>query len=236
MIRQTLTIIDAVLVAGVLVLAGFHLTFQQKTLLFLLQPFLLFILSAVTVGFCMTSCPKPVVAYAGFLCLGMAFAFLGDLFMAKVIRIFPERIINGIMAFSITHACYIIAFSRMGTFFPKQALPAAVIVYIFAGVLYFKVANIPDNRILSAITFFYLIIITTMLWGSIAILFTSYPMLFKITVLAGALLFFVSDALIAYSNFRSSFASAERIIHFTYILGQMLIQISPLILIKFARG
>ena len=225
--------VDTVLVIGIVVLVVIHNVFHNKTFLFLIQSLLILVLSAITAGFCFKSGFQNLNFVTLMLFIGMAFAFLGDLFMAKVLSIFPQRIINGIIAFSFTHACYIIAYSRLGGFFPKQAIPVAIIVYILVIPLYYWVAYIHDNPALSLCTFLYLILLTTMLWGSMAISFTPHPKWFKIMLFTGSLLFFISDAIVAYSNFRTSFSGDNRIIHTTYILGQLLIQTSPIILIYY---
>jgi len=54
--------------------------------------------------------------YAAWVSLGMAASFVGDLIMARLIPV-PSRLVGGMVAFGLGHACYVTAYVR--------ALPAA---------------------------------------------------------------------------------------------------------------
>lgn len=56
---------------------------------------------------------QPINRYALFISLGMAFGFLGDMFLANVLPA-PDRVLTGIGAFAVGHIFYIVAIAGFG--------------------------------------------------------------------------------------------------------------------------
>jgi hypothetical protein len=95
-------------------------------------------------------------------------------------------------------------------------------------VLFFLTLFNPANMVISIGLVFYGIFLTSSLVFSITKWFDDYPQLFSLCLIIGFLLFFISDYILGYrilidSNFLNGFDA----VGYTYLLGQMIIHLSP---------
>lgn len=156
-----------------------------------------------------------------FILAGLVFSWAGDVIL-QLDSNGTDLFVLGLLAFLLAHIMYIIAF--LGTpgnngFLEKHFyLTFALLLYgvAFTGLLwdYLGKLRIP--------VIFYGLVILTMLAAAINRYYksekTSYYM-----VLAGAILFVVSDSLLAINKFSFSFASSAITVMASYVLAQFLI-------------
>lgn len=158
------------------------------------------------------------------------FSFLGDLFMAKKIKIVESRIINGIIGFGIAHILYIIAFLQIG----NQGFRFwQIIIGIFFLIVIYKFAVYTPTlpRILLIGTLIYAIILVTLLMTISSFAVTNeFGIIASAISLFGVVLFILSDSVIAFTEFKGTLKHSSQIISVTYIVSQILLQ-STIILI-----
>ena len=158
--------------------------------------------------------------------LAICFSFIGDLFMAKIIKITKNRLINGIIGFGIAHIIYIIGFVKMQTvdqfiwWIPTLIVPLIIIMFYFVGY------NKNASKILMLAVFCYTLIIGMVLSSVLYLIFNPVPTLVIVFALVGVLLFMISDGVISYNEFKQEFHYASRIIPLTYVFAQIFLQLS----------
>jgi len=150
---------------------------------------------------------------------GMFFALVGDcLLMLK------GYFLEGLAAFLIMQWCYVIAFRKDYTQkIPiKNALLFALPIAVSTGILLNMLLQEISAYSMSIAIIIYTISIGTMLWFS---LMRKFSVDFRsfIMVAAGALLFTVSDSLIAWNKFVSPVENGHFWIMSTYMMAQYLI-------------
>ncbi len=152
--------------------------------------------------------------YQWFIELGLLFSLGGDIFLMLP----KDRFLAGLVSFLFAHVCYIVAFSQgiqvIST--PWVILPFVLAVMIFVGILWPHLAKMKLPVIIYALTIGAMGWLATERWlqiGEMQIFFA----------FAGALLFVISDAVLAYNRFVKSFAAAQAIILITYYIAQYLI-------------
>ena len=151
--------------------------------------------------------------------LGTIFALLGDVFlMMRGINLF----IFGLGSFLLMQICYIIHFSKNYSFQWKSIIPFIIYGLGFLAILYKPITQNPTNQTLLIPIVFYSITLCSM--GVMAAMRkkvvseTSY-----VWVLAGAILFILSDSTIAFNRFVQPFVGASFLIMSTYAAAQWLI-------------
>ncbi len=151
---------------------------------------------------------------------GLLFSLLGDIFL-----IYPEQHFKkGLLAFLAGHFCYIFAFSVSGGFhFTLWIFLPIVIV----GILYLRII-LPYSAEMKIPIIIYVMIIMVMGWMAIERL-NSAPTLGTILAATGAILFMISDTVLALNKFKKSFFSAELIILTTYYTAQWLLAVSIIV-------
>ncbi|OLS19332.1 MAG: hypothetical protein HeimC2_41680 [Candidatus Heimdallarchaeota archaeon LC_2] len=163
--------------------------------------------------------------------IAIIFSFIGDLFMARKIKLVESRIVNGTIGFGVAHIFYILAFYKLG---PQSIelweLGVGIILLCF---LYYFVIYSPElHKSLKVATFVYAMII--------AILFvvildfsnnSSIRPLSSIIAVIGIILFILSDSIISYSEFKKEITYSKEIISITYVISQILLQLTPVILV-----
>ncbi|MFQ6088041.1 MAG: lysoplasmalogenase [Candidatus Methanofastidiosia archaeon] len=165
--------------------------------------------------------------------VGMFFAFIGDLIMAEVIYT-PDRIIFGILFFSLTHSLYILAFHSLSKFFEKQVKRYQMVIipslWIVGALVFIIFIYSPKmDFIMKFGTIFYTILISSMVGMAISCIFIEYK-LYPISL--GALLFMFSDTLLGNTLFHETTRNMGDVIFTTYILGQFVIIFSSLMIVK----
>lgn len=161
-----------------------------------------------------------------FIFLGMAFGFLGDLFMAGLVVPKPNNVIFGILSFGLGHVCYILAFLQAGAVLGLDASRVrlwTLVIYLAAAVILWLlfVREPAQGAVLNLGTLGYSLLLTAM--GAMAMaLALQAPSFLPLAV--GGLLFIASDLILGSEIMRgASFRSIGDVIWITYTVAQMLI-------------
>jgi hypothetical protein len=179
--------------------------------------------------------------YAGLLLLAMIFGSLGDFAMPGFF-IFPltDTFINGIIYFGIGHAFYLLALRKSSPLLfevntERRSIKSRNLILwlvsIFIVILLFLVTVYnPSDMVISIGAFGYGILLITVLAFAITKWFDDFPLYFKVVLVVGFLLFFISDWALGVNQIRdSAFMSGTAFIGFTYAVGQLLIQSSTIL-------
>jgi uncharacterized membrane protein YhhN len=175
----------------------------------------------------------PLAAAGRLIFCGMASSFVGDLLMARVIRL-PRHPIPGMVAFGGAHGCYIAAFVRTGRALGlvEGTLWALVVVGMMAlsGVVWRALIDSPRaSRVLRYGSLGYAALLASMT-GSALALAVQEP---RFSVLAGgAFLFLVSDTILGNRLLRrNDWFLVGDVVWAIYVIGQALIVFTmPIIL------
>lgn len=157
---------------------------------------------------------------ARFLLIGLVFSLAGDVFL-----MLPGKglFLPGLVSFLLAHLCYIVAFNPTPPSLPTLVL---LIPVAFIGILlYRRVASglkASGQPILLIPVAIYSFVISLMLFSAWATLgradwITSR----RVLVIAGASLFFASDAMLAWNRFVRPFGLANLCVIVTYHVGQL---------------
>ncbi len=156
-------------------------------------------------------------AYRNAILAGLAFSFLGDVFLMLP----KDRFIPGLAAFLIAHVWYVAAFTH-GIGFHTAVLP--LLPYL-AGGLALMFVLWPHLGKMRAPVLVYGVVIVVMGWQAAArwdALGGTGPLLAAL----GATLFIVSDAALALNRFARPFPAAQALILTTYYAAQWMIALS----------
>lgn len=161
--------------------------------------------------------PSSEPNYKIFIVAGLLFSLFGDTFL-----IFSEQHFKkGLIAFLIGHICYITAFivsmEFQITYWIFLPIAAAGVIYLKYILLYSGKMGVPVS--------IYIAIIAIMGWVALE-RFNSLPIYGTFLTAIGAILFMISDAVLAWNKFRKPFISAELIILITYFTAQWLLAVS----------
>ncbi len=154
--------------------------------------------------------------YNKLIILGFVFSLAGDVLLMETV----DKFIYGLVAFLIAHVFYILAFLKKDN---KAELLSSIPFYIYGVVFFwFLRTSLGEMAIPVAV---YMLIITTMLWRSFVQRNVGTA---EKWALWGAVLFTLSDSMIAISKFYEPFYLASTFIMLTYWGGQFLIYWSTL--------
>ena len=188
---------------------------KSKNQLLIFKPLTLILIILIAIFF-----PAIDIKYKIFIISGLIFSIVGDMSL-----IFPEQhFIKGLIAFLIGHICYIIAFVVSGGFHFTIWIFLPIII---VGMLYLQLIIKYTGKMTIPIII-YISIIIIMGWMAIE-RFNSLPTNGTFIAAAGAILFMISDAVLALNKFRKPFFSAELIILTTYFTAQWLLAISVIL-------
>ncbi|MBY8996926.1 MAG: hypothetical protein KGD60_04290 [Candidatus Thorarchaeota archaeon] len=170
--------------------------------------------------------------------IAMFVCFFADLLMAGVFYIIPgESLINGVLFFMMGHVIYIFALRDRSSLLLRSESPKlitrnlAIWIVSIAGVfiLFFFTLYNPADMIISIGLFGYGIFLTSSLVFSITKWFDNFPKIFSLCLIIGFLLFFISDYILGYKILNDGgFLSGIEAVGVTYLLGQMIIHLSPM--------
>lgn len=156
--------------------------------------------------------------------LGISFSFLGDLMMARWLKVTRKKIIDGILFFSVAHLSY---FFGVNSVFPVVFSPLYLVSLVLLTFLFFLLITYdPNKRLLSIASVIYILLITN-LFLSVAIQLSSFT-LPLILLFIGVTFFMISDGQIGWREFRGDFKNSEIYISFFYIVGQSFILLFPI--------
>lgn len=150
--------------------------------------------------------------------LALVFSLLGDILLLFTGRS-ENYFISGLVAFLVAHIFYIIQFSRDRNK-DLNILKPLVLLLIFGGLFFYFLKDNLGGMLLP-VSVYMIIIITMVLFaflrkGSISVSSFNY-------VFAGAILFLISDGILATDKFHSSIALSAPLIMGTYGLAQLCI-------------
>ncbi|MEJ5257675.1 MAG: lysoplasmalogenase [Fervidobacterium sp.] len=144
------------------------------------------------------------------LSLGILFGVLGDFFME-----FEKFFLYGMLSFLVGHVFYIFSFRSNGGF--PNALILTFVLCIGIAYYFFIQNKLGKDKIPVLV---YVLAISTML---------AFSSNMSLLTFLGALLFFVSDAILAYDKYVKSVPLRDFLILSTYFSGQILIGISAML-------
>lgn len=189
---------------------------ELETLRFITKPLLMPCLVWAVYGNSIAGKQRTLIVTALF------FSFLGDSFLLFDYKN-PLFFIAGLVSFLITHILYIVYFIRIKPSRPSLLkISPWIILLVLAygfGLVYFLYPSLGDLKIPVIV---YAVIICSMLLCSIHI-YKRVPAVSGRYFIAGALLFVVSDSLLAIHKFHSSFAYGSFLIMLTYCAAQYFI-------------
>lgn len=146
--------------------------------------------------------------------LGLLFSIAGDIFL-----MLPKRFLHGLVAFLLAHLCYIVAFPfiwRLG--FALGSTVVLLLISLSFYLLLLPSARQQGGRMLSIAVLIYILVISMMLWKA---LLTGIPLL-----IVGAILFYLSDAILAWNRFVTASPWSKYAVITTYYTSQFLFALS----------
>jgi len=155
--------------------------------------------------------------------LGVVFSMFGDVFLMLP----KEQFIPGLISFLLAHIAYTIGFT---TSLPILNLPTIILILILlltAYQIYKRISDGLDSKQLMSLkipVLAYTIIITLMVFSAITtFLRLEWSFLSAMSVSIGAILFFLSDTILAWNKFVQPLRFGKLITIINYHLGQILI-------------
>jgi uncharacterized membrane protein YhhN len=156
---------------------------------------------------------------------GLAFSLAGDVFL-----LFPGRgaFVGGLVSFLIGHLCYIVGLNptlpppiAFALFVPIGAMAVVLVRGIAAGL------RARGEHALVPPVLAYSVVLGLMLFSAWATLFRpEWGSTRRVLVVAGATLFFASDAMLAWERFVRTWPYARLMVIVTYHVGQVLLAAS----------
>lgn len=169
--------------------------------------------------------------------IAMLVCSIADFLMAGVFYIIPgESLINGVIFFLTGHVIYVLALRDRSPLLLRSQSPRLIvrnlmiwiIGLVFLFVLFFLTLFNPADLVISIGLVGYGIFLTSSLVFSITKWFDNLPHRFSLCLILGFLLFFISDYILGYKILiDGGFLSGIEAVGITYLLGQMIIHLSP---------
>lgn len=148
---------------------------------------------------------------------GLLFSLIGD-----ILLIFPEKyFLRGLISFCMAHLFYIVAFSSGRPMTVTLWIPLLLLVY---GSVIFLILR-PNLNKMALPVGLYIIVIMAMAWQAWE-RWLWFQNGMALCAAVGAVLFLISDSLLAFDRFKRSFKIAEALILSTYFAAQWLIVLS----------
>jgi len=162
--------------------------------------------------------PQPIsLFYKGAILTGLTLALMGDIFL-----MLPGRVlIVGLGLFLWTHILYFYAFASLTAWRLPTYWVIPLVAYAF---VMYRVLN-PHLREMRIPVLIYGGAILLMTWQAIE-LYVQTGAWWALSALVGAILFTISDSVLAFDEFRRSVRGASIIVLSTYYLAQLLIALS----------
>lgn len=158
-------------------------------------------------------------AYTHLILAGLLFSLLGDIFLMLP----KDRFIPGLLSFLVAHILYSVAFWQqfegpMVWWLPSMIGAAGVIIFLLL---------LPNLGALLVPVGLYIAVIAQMAWGAGEFWMNTHsqPAAYAF---GGALLFMVSDTVLAFERFKGPFRTSVLLIMGTYFCAQGLITLSAL--------
>ncbi len=246
--RTYLRYLQYILVIIIVSLIAYHTVTAGTTLdIFLTASLLLILYSLVNLLYVQYSDAERMVSwrrYSVLLLLAMIFGSLGDFAMPGIFLL-PTDIafINGILYFAIGHVFYLLALKKSSPLLfdtrmeyrslKRNNLIVWIVSIIIVIILFQLTVYNPSDQIVSIGAFGYGILLVSALAFAITKWFDEYPLYFKVALILGFSLFFISDWVLGIRYLGdSSLMSGTAFVGVTYAIGQLLIQSSVLFGLK----
>lgn len=209
-----LAVLSAAAAASAALAVRGHTAGPRRTLVYVFKPLTTLLILAIALR------PSSGAAgrYAGAVALGLVFSLAGDVFLMLP----TDRFREGLASFLGAHVCYIAAFTS-GTGFVAE--PAATVAFGALGLLLLRLlwSGVPGRLRVPVVL--YVAVILTMAAQATGRALRIHDVS-SLLAAAGAALFVVSDALLAWDRFRASFRFSRAAVLSTYFLAQWLIGLS----------
>ncbi len=156
--------------------------------------------------------------YGWLIVAGLLFSVAGDIFLVLP----SDRFIPGLLSFFMAHLFYLVAFQAPLTLGGPAGLVALGLAVVGLPYFWFLRRGVIESggKGLLLPVFLYLSVISVMVWRAFG---TGQPLL-----IAGALLFYLSDAILAWARFIRFHRLADLGVMSTYFAAQYLIALSVL--------
>lgn len=197
---------------------------DRRPLVYLLKPgTMLLILVLALSGVAGNQTPS----YAWAIVAGLCLSLVGDIFLMLP----RERLAAGLVAFLLAHLCYIWAlWSHTPTGFSTAELAPAIAVALFAIAMFRRLATglrAQNQSYLLAPVALYILVISVLVWrAAAALLYADVVPFAPMRVLMAALLFYVSDAALAWDKFVQPLAGRHVVVMGCYFGAQYLFALS----------
>lgn len=167
-----------------------------------------------------TLLPRPLPTLGLLFLLGLVFSLLGDIFL-----VLPrERFVAGLVSFLLAHVAYIVAFNLDGPVVEPATVGLGAIALLLAASVFWRLRQGIVQRGEGALVIpvaVYCAVLTAMLWSALAAAFReTWPPGAGALVAAGGVLFFLSDAVLAWNRFVRPLRAGRLITMVTYHLAQ----------------
>lgn len=153
--------------------------------------------------------------------MGLVFSLAGDIFLLLPVFLFPA----GALSFLTAHVFYIIGLnqSQPAVTWQSLLLVAAVVVLVFLfAQKFFRSLKHRHSKRLKALIIVYMLGISTMLLSALLTpLRPGWPPTAAAWIVAGAVLFVISDSFLAWNKFIRPLKHGNLIVMVTYLLGQL---------------
>ena len=156
--------------------------------------------------------------YALIIILGLCFCLIGD-----VLLMFEHLFIYGLASFLLGHILFTYAFTTVNGF--SYNVKPLVFLILFAIAMFFVLKDNLGQLLIPVIL--YIICIVIMAWQALNLYFLNSNKVYRL-VAVGAILFLISDAVLAYNMFVIKFSFSELIILSTYWAAICFIALSAL--------
>lgn len=147
---------------------------------------------------------------------GLCLSLLGDIFLMLP----KNKIRPGLLAFLAAHILYILAFSQG---IRIHSLPAAGPILILGIVIYALIFR--SIKSLRFPVLIYILVVSLLAWLAVN-RYLTFADQASLLVMAGGLLFFISDSVLAVNRFHEKFYLAEILILSTYFAAQLCFALS----------
>jgi len=155
--------------------------------------------------------------YGYLIIAGLVFSLLGDIFL----MLLNDKFVQGLASFLVAHIFYIIAFSSgFGPFLEfGYLIPAIIYASVFLWIL------LPKTGKMKIPVMVYAIVLMVFLWQALG-RFYYLGNQASLYIIIGAVLFVISDTILAYARFVKDFNLSPTLIHVTYWGAQVFIALS----------
>ncbi len=186
---------------------------------------LFWISKPLTLGFVLLLASQPSLStssiYQGLLVTGLVFSLAGDVFLMLP----SDRFVAGLASFFVGHVFYVAAFAAdagPASAFVREPLLLLAMLAASAGLYAYLWSGLGDMKLPVAV---YGVGIAAMAWQATA-RWNETEQFGALLACSGALLFVVSDSVLAVNRFRRSFGAAQAVVLGTYFSAQCLIALS----------